>query len=364
MLLAETLPDNSKTEKPRNNPAVAIWLSIGVGMLMIQILLGGITRLTGSGLSITEWKPLLGALPPLSEHAWEQSFAKYQQIAQFKKINYDFTLSNYKAIFFWEWFHREWARLMGVVFIIPFAVFIIQKKIDRKMIKPLIVLFLLGGLQGAIGWVMVQSGLNDTDTAVSHIRLAIHFMCALFLLVYLLWFTLKISVPANQIQHTPSLKRLNGTLLVLLFFQLIYGAFMAGSHAALHAPTWPDMNGAYVPAGMFADGTVLHNLCYNPLTIQFIHRTLAYLIGITVVLWFFKAGKVRNGSLLYQFRWVPLFLIVAQITLGVLALINSMLKTAIYFSVIHQFTGMLLLTSLVITFFLVNRQSTSSDQNS
>lgn len=359
MQLADPLQQNpEKIEIQKNNPAVAIWLSVGVGMVMIQILLGGITRLTGSGLSITEWKPLLGALPPLNEHAWQQSFEKYQHIAQFKKINYDFTLSNYKAIFFWEWFHREWARLMGVIFIIPFAVFIIQKKIDRKMIRPMIILFILGGLQGAIGWVMVQSGLNDTDTRVNHIRLAIHFMAALFLLVYLLWFSLKVSVPANQIQQNSSLKKLNGLLLVFLFFQLIYGAFMAGSHAALHAPTWPDINGSYVPAGMFADGSLLQNLCYNPLTIQFIHRTLAYLIGVTVVIWFIKAGKVKKGSWLDQFKWVPLMLVAVQITLGILALLNSMLKTAIYFSVIHQFVGMLLLTALVITFFLTNSRRT------
>ena len=119
----------------------------------------------------------MGALPPLNQHTWQQSFDKYRQIAQFKKINSQFTLADYKSIFFWEWLHREWARLMGLVFIIPFMIFIFQKKIGREMVKPLIILFLLGALQGAIGWIMVQSGLNDTNIAVSHIKLAIHFMC-------------------------------------------------------------------------------------------------------------------------------------------------------------------------------------------
>lgn len=351
-MLTEIIENNPKTTRFKNTPAIGIWLSIGVGMLMVQILLGGITRLTGSGLSITEWKPLIGALPPLNEQAWQQSFEKYKQIAQFKQINSHFTLSNYKSIFFWEWLHREWARLIGLVFIIPFGVFVFQKKIDRSMIKPMIILFILGGLQGAIGWIMVQSGLNDTNISVSHIRLAIHFMCALFLLSYLVWFTLKMSIPTNQILHVPQLKRLNTILLSLLFFQLIYGAFMAGLHAALYAPTWPGINGSYVPAGMITHGKTLYNIYSNAITIQFIHRTLAYLIGVTGILWFVKAKKTPRNSWLYQFRWIPLLLIFAQITLGILTLLNSMYTTAIYYSVIHQFIGMLLLTSFVITLFL------------
>src|SRR5690606_25315793 len=127
---------------------------------VIQVLLGGITRLTGSGLSITEWKPILGTIPPLNEQAWQEAFLKYQQIAQYKLLNSHFSLSDFKAIYFWEWFHRNWARFMGLVFIIPFVYFIFTKKIDKKMIKPMIILFLLGALQGLIGWIMVKSGLN------------------------------------------------------------------------------------------------------------------------------------------------------------------------------------------------------------
>ncbi len=329
-------------------------------MLMIQILLGGITRLTGSGLSITEWKPLMGALPPLSHAEWLQSFEKYKQIAQFKQLNSNFTLSDYQAIFFWEWLHREWARLMGLVFIIPFIVFILKKKLNSKMVLPLIVLFLLGGLQGAIGWLMVKSGLNDTDTRVDHIRLAVHFMCALLLLTYLVWFILRLRTPVTQIQSAPKVKRLNVILLCLLFFQLIYGAFMAGTHAALNAPTWPDINGIYIPAGMVANGNFWYNLYSDPLTIQFIHRGLAYVIGIITIIWFVQCGKVLRGTWLYKMRWAPLLLVAAQITLGILALINSMFKIAIFYSVIHQFTGMLLLISLVVTFYLSKRKASHS----
>ena len=221
----------------------------------------------------------------------------------------------------------------------------------------MVILFLLGGLQGAIGWIMVQSGLNDSDIGVDHIRLAIHFICALFLLVYLVWFTLMVSVPAKEIIYTPKLKRLNIILLILLFVQLIYGAFMAGTHAALNAPTWPDINGLYIPTGMFANGGLWHNLYFQPLAIQFVHRTLAYLIGILVIVWFYKAwNRTSSASLLFRFSRVPLLLVIVQITLGVLALLNSMYKTSIYYSVVHQFMGMLLLTSLVVTLFLSKKR--------
>ncbi|MGZ3764981.1 MAG: COX15/CtaA family protein [Mucilaginibacter sp.] len=354
----QTFENNLKTKIYNNNTDVITWLSMGVGMLMIQILLGGITRLTGSGLSITEWKPLMGALPPLSDEAWKHSFEKYQQIAQFKRVNSHFNLPDYKAIFFWEWLHREWARLMGLVFIVPFVVFLIKKKINHKMVWPMVILFLLGGLQGAIGWIMVKSGLNDTNIAVDHIRLAIHFISALFLLAYLVWFTLKVSIPLSQIVYSPQLKQLNLVLLILLFFQLIYGAFMAGTHAALSAPTWPDMNGVLIPAGiMAANGTLWYNLHSDPITIQFIHRTLAYVIGTLVIIWFFRAGKTPTDLWLYKFRWVPLIFVAVQIILGILALLNSMFKTAIYYSVIHQFTGMLLLTSILITLFLCAKRT-------
>ncbi|MGZ3944746.1 MAG: COX15/CtaA family protein [Mucilaginibacter sp.] len=348
---------HSTTLRHRSNKAVITWLSIGAGMLVIQILLGGITRLTGSGLSITEWKPLMGALPPLTHNEWLQSFEKYRQIAQFKKLNSNFTLPDYQAIFFWEWLHREWARLMGLVFIVPFVIFIVQKRINRKMAGPLIVLFLLGGLQGAIGWLMVKSGLNDTDTRVDHIRLALHFMCALFLLTYLVWFILKLRVPPVEIHHEPKLKWLNILLLSLLFFQLIYGAFMAGTHAALYAPSWPDMNGVFVPAGMMAGGNLRYNLYSDALTIQFVHRSLAYLIGVITILWLIRCRKVTRSTWLYKVRWLPLMLVVLQITLGIMALINCTFKSAIYYSVAHQFTGMLLLISLVVTFYLSKRRT-------
>jgi cytochrome c oxidase assembly protein subunit 15 len=346
-----------ETSRLQQQRPVAIWLYIGVGMLIIQVLLGGITRLTGSGLSITEWQPILGALPPMSEAAWQTAFDKYKEIAQYQYVNNHFTLADFKSIYFWEWLHRDWARLMGFVFIIPFIYFIIKKKIDRSMIKPMIILFILGGLQGAIGWIMVQSGLNQEDLYVSHIRLAVHFISALVLLCYVYWFALKLSTPATNIVRAPGLRKLNACLLVLLTLQLIYGAFMAGLHAALSANTWPDINGMWWPVGMFRQGGFLTDITHNAITIQFIHRGLAYLITILVAVWWWKASETRENSLLYNIRYLPLLLVLLQVMLGVLTLLGSQVKIPILQAMLHQGVGMLLLLSLVWTFFLSSNKT-------
>ncbi|RYG52193.1 MAG: heme A synthase, partial [Chitinophagaceae bacterium] len=239
----------------RSSRPVAIWLLIGVLMIIVQVLLGGITRLTGSGLSITEWKPIMGALPPMHEKEWMEAFDKYKQIAQYKFLNSHFTLHDFKFIFFWEWFHRLWARLIGIVFIIPFIIFIIQKRFRKDMIRPLIILFLLGAMQGLVGWIMVQSGLNDSELVyVSHYKLAIHFILALGVLCYTLWFALKLLVPARHFTFNRSLHTWMGWLIGILTIQLVYGAFMAGLKAATAAPTWPDINGVWWPENVRSIG--------------------------------------------------------------------------------------------------------------
>lgn len=336
----------------RKNRPVAIWLYIGAFMIVVQVLLGGITRLTGSGLSITEWQPILGALPPMNEQAWHEAFQKYQQIAQYKYINSHFSLEDFKAIYFWEWLHRDWGRLMGFVFLFPFIYFVIKKKIGKSMIGPMIILFLLGGLQGVIGWIMVKSGIGTDLVYVSHIRLAVHFMAALVLLCYVIWFALKITVPSYRLIHKKTLKQLNIWILVVITIQLIYGAFMAGTHAALAAPTWPDMNGHWVPSQqMFNQGSFLSDITHNLISIQFIHRTLAYLIAIMVLVWTFISVKLPQESVLYQIRFIPLVVVLLQVLLGVLALLNSMNDMKLTYSIIHQFGGIVLLAVMVFTYF-------------
>jgi heme a synthase len=328
----------------RSSRPVAIWLLIGVGMIIIQVLLGGITRLTGSGLSITEWKPIMGALPPMNETDWQLAFAKYKQIPQFQYINSDFSLSDFKFIFFWEWFHRLWARIIGVVFLIPFVIFLLQKRFRPSMVKPLLILFLLGALQGLVGWIMVASGLQD-NVYVSHIRLAIHFILALGVLCYTLWFALELLVPANsRVAHAPLRKPLFAVT-GLLVVQLIYGAFMAGLKAATAAPTWPRINGSWWPDTLF---TGPHALTDHLLTVHFIHRNLAYLVTLAIVYFWWQARKVSGSNAWLRGRNWPLVLVFMQVLLGILTVLYSPQPQALlWLGVTHQFVAMCLLMSLV-----------------
>ena len=334
----------------KESNAVAIWLLIGVGMLIIQVLLGGITRLTGSGLSITEWKPLMGAIPPLNEAEWMQAFEKYKQIGQFKHINFDFSLSDFKFIFFWEWFHREWARLIALVFAIPFIWFIIKGRFKKEMIKPMLILFLLGAMQGAIGWIMVASGLNDESLYVNHIKLAIHFISAMVLVCYTLWFALQLLVPKTQFVYDSALKKYTLWLTACIVLQLVFGAFMAGLKAATFATTWPLINGEVVPASMYNDTFV--QMMRDPLAVHFIHRTLAYIIVILVFVWYQRAKKITATPFFKTVSLLPLILVVLQIILGILTVLNANSRIALlWLGVSHQFVAMMLLLTWIALIF-------------
>jgi cytochrome c oxidase assembly protein subunit 15 len=333
---------------------VANWLLLGVGMIMIQVLLGGITRLTGSGLSITEWKPILGTIPPMNQADWEAAFAKYREIGQFKHLNFDFTLDDFKFIYFWEWFHRVWARFMGLVFLFPFVYFAWTKKINRQMMIPMIILFLLGALQGALGWIMVQSGLGEDKLYVSHIRLAIHFMAALGLLCYVLWFALQLKLsPAESVQF-PSLRRFTWYVLGLLILQLVYGAFMAGLKAGSFAPTWPSMNQQWWPAGIGeAKGGFL--LTDNPITVQFIHRALAYLLVMAVLAWYVISRRVQSNGIFRRFRILPPVMVLLQLILGIFTVLHAgNSRDLLWWGVAHQFVAMLLLVSVILNLYLLS----------
>ena len=339
--------------------SVAIWLLIGVGMIIIQVLLGGITRLSGSGLSITEWEPVKGALPPLSEQQWLLQFEKYKQTPQYHLLNFDFTLKDFKFIFFWEWFHRFWARLIGVVFLVPFIIFIIQKRFKQEMIRPMVILFLLGALQGAVGWIMVASGLTGDAVYVEPTRLALHFIFALGLLCYTFWFALLLLVPKDEIVINSPLRKLNWLLLALVFIQLLYGALMAGHKAATAAPTWPDINGAFIPSNLFPAPDGMLNLLENKITIHFIHRSLAYLILLFIILWTIRAYKINFSTLFSKTRLWPVIIVCLQVLLGILSVFTSVHivpnKWGLFewMAQLHQLVAMLLLLSLVWMLYLV-----------
>ena len=342
----------------RTSQPVAVWLLTGAGMMIIQVLLGGITRLTGSGLSITEWKPILGTLPPMNAHQWNEAFDKYKQIAQYKYLNSTITLHDFKSIFFWEWFHRLWARLIGVVFIIPFVYFLVKRIFKKEMIRPMIILFLLGVLQGLVGWIMVMSGLEDPARLyVSHYRLAIHFTLALGLICYTLWFALKLLIPDDKLIQNKFLRKFTASLIAILVLQLIYGAFMAGLKAAPYAPTWPDINGNFFPQGG-EPSTGITRFFDNPIEVHFIHRLLAYLFFILLIVWYIKSTKIKKNLLLKKTAWLPVALVLIQLILGIFTVLHSSDSRALlWLGSSHQFVAMILLLSLVFELFLFHARN-------
>ena len=341
--------------------AVANWLLLGVIMTVIQIALGGITRLTGSGLSITEWDVVTGALPPMSEAHWQELFAKYKTTPQFQLLNFDFTISNFKFIFFWEWFHRLWARTIGLVFAIGFIYFLVKKYFKPSMIKPLLVLFFLGALQGAIGWIMVASGLEGDAVYVKPTRLALHFVFALGLLSYTYWFAL--SLKANTIQKSAvspegqvrliKARKWAWVVIVILFFQLIYGALMAGHKAANVASTWPTINGQWIPMGLTSKDSFLLNAVNNTIWIHFVHRGIAYLLLAIIIYWVLQMKQIKSISFWEQVKMLPLLIVCIQVLLGILTiLLSAHIVPGVWAGFewsaqLHQLVGMLLLLSVV-----------------
>lgn len=333
---------------------VAIWLLIGVAMIMIQVLLGGITRLTESGLSITEWKPITGTLPPLNAAEWQAEFDKYKNTDQFRYIHADFTLTDFKFIFFWEWLHRFWARLLGIVFLGGFVYFLARKKFKQEMIIPMIILFLLGALQGIVGWIMVKSGLLPEKMFVGHIELAAHFIAALILLCYTFWFALRLLIPREKLVINPFLKKFAVIIMCVLVIQLMYGAFMSGLKAATAAPTWPDINGALAPAQINSLRPWWKNLLENKIAVHFIHRGIAYLLMLLVFIWTLKAIKIKSNDLFNKTKWLPLFFILIQTVLGILTAITSPYgNNLVWLGLAHQFTAMLFVLTIMWMIFLI-----------
>lgn len=356
-------PPTSSSSRP-----VAIWVLTGVIMLLIQVILGGITRLTGSGLSITEWNVVTGTLPPLNELQWQDAFDKYKQTPQYHILNSGFTLSDFKFIFFWEWFHRFWARMVGVVFIVGFIWLVLKRKMKPEMVRPLIILFLLGALQGAIGWIMVASGLTGDAIYVRPTRLALHFVFALGLIVYAFWFALQLFLPRQRnIPADPrrtSIRRWTIAILIVLFFQLLYGALMAGHKAATAAPSWPTINGDWIPPAVFSERPLLQDLIGNKITVQFMHRGIAYLLLVMVLIWSARASRLPAGpGYFFRLRWLPLSLILIQIILGITSLLVSPgivpqhWGSFDWVAQFHQITGLLFLLTMVGMLYLVQADS-------
>lgn len=297
---------------------VRIWLLIVALLVAVMVLVGGATRLTESGLSITEWKPVTGALPPLSTEAWEAEFAKYKQIPQYEQINRGMSLDEFKTIFFWEWGHRLLGRIIGFVFLLPLILFWWRGYLSRSLAPKLAVLFVLGGLQGAVGWWMVASGLVDR-VSVAPYRLALHLTFAFFLFAAIIWVVRSLSPPRGE-AVPDSVRRGAWAVLIIGFVQVFLGAIVAGLDAGMSFTTWPLMDGRFIPGldSLTAMEPVWRNLFENPMTSQFVHRMTAYTLLIVAVL---HAVQAR-GTALGKSAIVLAGLVSLQAVIGILTLVH------------------------------------------
>ena len=325
---------------------IIAWLMAGAIMVAGMVLIGGITRLTHSGLSMTEWNLIMGTIPPLNDAEWTAAFEQYQQFPEYQKVNSHFTLSEFKSIFFWEYLHRLIGRIIGMVFIIPFIIFLIRKSLSRKLILQSVALFALGALQGFLGWFMVKSGLVDRPS-VSHYRLAIHLSAAFLTFCYILWVILSIQRPNRQSLASNRTAIITRLLVVVISIQIVLGAFVAGLKAGLVFPTWPKMGTDWMPDIIIQNiqNQGITSLFSQIVSVQFVHRTFAYVVVLLVgILWF--ASRKENLNILQQ-RSIGfiMLMVVIQFTLGVFTLLYLV---PVSLGVLHQFGALLLLAATVV----------------
>ena len=320
--------------------AVAIWLFVVAAMIVGIVVIGGITRLTNSGLSITEWKPIRGIVPPLNQAEWQAEFANYQRIPEYIQLNQGMTLAGFKAIYFWEYLHRLLARTIGLAFAAPLLWFWVRGRIPKGYAPRLIALLALGAAQGALGWWMVSSGLaNRTD--VSHLRLAAHLMTALATLAGIVWTALDLIDLARNPYATPArMTRVGAVVLVLLFVQICWGAFTAGLDAGYAFASWPLMGDALFPANVPMLSPVLSNAIDNPIVVQFIHRWFAFVVAGGLMWLAVRATAVQSRS-----GFAVIALVTLQIILGIATLMSGV---RIEIAVAHQANAALLLIATVI----------------
>ncbi len=301
---------------------VRIWLYTVAACVLLMVVVGGITRLTESGLSITSWQPISGTIPPLSDAAWQAEFDAYKQIPQYQVNNIDMTMDGFRAIFFWEYLHRLIGRLLGVIFLLPFLVFLVQRRIPRALAWPLAGLFVLGGFQGVLGWWMVSSGLSEL-TSVSQYRLAAHLSAAALLFIALVYVPRSLE-PGRAPGPVSATNIWTGAvLLILILIQIAAGAFVAGLDAGMGYNTWPLMDGAVIPDGLGVMQPLWRNMFENALTVQFVHRCIAYVIVLYLALALWRQS--RHGGFAGVNGWLPRIaaFVVLQACLGIATLLFS-----------------------------------------
>lgn len=332
----------------KENKSVIIWLLSGCFLVFVMVVVGGITRLTNSGLSMTDWHLVTDTFPPLTEAKWQETFEQYKQFPEYQKINIhkDFTLSNYKFIYFWEWFHRLIGRIVGFVFIIPFVYFLIKKKIDRATLKKCYILLGMGAFQGFLGWFMVRSGLIDNPD-VSHFRLSLHLTFAFITFAYTFWVALDLIYPERK-TVIKSLRNTTRFALAFLLLQIIYGGFVAGLDAGLIHNHWPLMSdGQFFHESIILEkDTWFKRLTEGKSGVQFVHRTLAYFVVGMIVFLYFKSKKFILDKTQTTGIKLLLGLVLVQFTLGVFTLLYSV---PLWLGLAHQVSAFFLLSAMTFT---------------
>lgn len=332
----------------KTNKSVIYWLLSGCVLLFIMVTVGGITRLTNSGLSMTDWHLINDTFPPLSEEKWVEAFEEYKKYPEYQLINKhkDFQLEDYKFIFFWEWFHRFIGRIIGVVFIIPFVYFLIKKQLDKETIKKCFVLLGMGAFQGFLGWFMVASGLKDMPD-VSHFRLAIHLTFAFITFAYTLWVALDLIYPERKLPVL-KLRKIARIALVILIIQIIYGGFVAGLNAGLIHNHWPLMSdGQFFHESIkLEQSNLLLSFTEGKSGVQFIHRTFAYVVVGMIIFLFIKSRKFTLDKTQDSGIKTLLVFVFIQFILGVFTLL---FHVPLWLGLAHQIMAFFLLTAMTFT---------------
>ena len=332
---------------------VKAWLMIGLFMVFMQVVIGGITRLTGSGLSITKWEIVTGTLPPMNVAAWEHEFELYKATPQYLKINQGMSMSEFKFIYFWEYLHRLWARTMGFVFLIPFIFFLFRGKLSRSVIKDLGLVVLFAALAASFGWIMVASGLINRPW-VNAYKLSIHLSIGFLVFSYLFWTTLKVFQPNPKVINNLMLKRLIVGFIVILCMQIFLGGLMSGVKAGLFFPTFPDMNGEVIPAVVLdtnewnVDNLVNYDKNgFAPAIIQVAHRGTAYLLIIIGLWYFLQSRKIQKVGSFSIGNMLLVSMLGIQVLLGILTIINCKGSIPVGLGSAHQ-VGALFLISIAL----------------
>lgn len=341
--------------KISDNTPIKIWLYTLVLMVFAMVFIGGITRLTDSGLSMVDWKPLMGVIPPMNQQEWEVMFAKYQNFPEYKLVNHSMTLEEFKKIFFWEYFHRLFGRLIGVVFFFPFLYFVVRKKVQGKLTAKLFVGFILGGLQGLMGWYMVKSGLVDRPD-VSQYRLAAHLILAFLIMAYLYWIVMELNFSRREYTKSKPGSKFALAFVVVIILQFTFGAFVAGLDAGLTHNTFPKMGKDWIPSILFETESL--SWTNNMVAVQFVHRKLGWLL-LFMSLFVFLVPNKRLDFHQRKSIYMLCGMILIQFALGVATLL---MYVPIGVASIHQVGGSIILILIVRYLYFSYTQNTCNSE--